>query len=265
MILEFLGAAHEVTGSCHYVEVGEKKFLVDCGMEQGADIYENQEIPVQASVIDYVFVTHAHIDHSGLLPLLYAHGFRGQIYATEATTELCNIMLKDSAHIQTFEAEWKNRKARRAGKAEVTPLYTMEDAAGITLDNFSLRSSPGTNLGYVHDDMIRRFDRARHYDLVILIYGLNVATPNGRDYDYYRTAMKKTIAKPERPRIKSDQSRHHRQAQRVHARHRLLAREYRRPRRARGWRNAHHARRKKPGALPAHYSRRERNRLLEPL
>ena len=135
MILEFLGAAHEVTGSCHDVEVGEKKFLVDCGMEQGADIYENQEIPVQASVIDYVFVTHAHIDHSGLLPLLYAHGFRGQIYATEATTELCNIMLKDSAHIQTFEAEWKNRKARRAGKAEVTPLYTMEDAAGV-LEHF---------------------------------------------------------------------------------------------------------------------------------
>ena len=79
MIIEFLGAAHEVTGSCHYVEVGDKKFLVDCGMEQGPDIYENQEIPVQASSIDYVFVTHAHIDHSGLLPLLYAHGFRGHL------------------------------------------------------------------------------------------------------------------------------------------------------------------------------------------
>lgn len=131
MNIEFLGAAHEVTGSCHYVEVGDKKFLVDCGMEQGPDIYENQEIPVQASSIDYVFVTHAHIDHSGLLPLLYAHGFRGQIYATEATCELCNIMLKDSAHIQTFEAEWKNRKAKRAGKPEVTPLYTVEDAAGV--------------------------------------------------------------------------------------------------------------------------------------
>lgn len=131
MNIEFLGAAHEVTGSCHYVEVGDKKFLVDCGMEQGPDIYENQEIPVQASSIDYVFVTHAHIDHSGLLPLLYAHGFRGQIYATEATCELCNIMLKDSAHIQTFEAEWKNRKAKRAGRPEVTPLYTVEDAAGV--------------------------------------------------------------------------------------------------------------------------------------
>ena len=131
MKIEFLGAAHEVTGSCHYVEVGNKKLLVDCGMEQGPDIYENQEIPVNAAEIDYVFVTHAHIDHSGLLPLLYSHGFRGQIYATEATTELCNIMLKDSAHIQTFEAEWKNRKAKRAGREEVTPLYTVEDAMGV--------------------------------------------------------------------------------------------------------------------------------------
>lgn len=128
MIIKFLGADHEVTGSCHYVEVGKRKFLVDCGMEQGPDIYENQEIPVNASEIDYVFVTHAHIDHSGLLPLLYSHGFRGSIYSTQATMELCRIMLKDSAHIQEFEAEWKNRKAKRAGKTEVTPMYTVEDA-----------------------------------------------------------------------------------------------------------------------------------------
>lgn len=131
MQIEFIGAAHEVTGSCHYLTVGEKHFLVDCGMEQGADIYENQEIPVPASEVDYVFVTHAHIDHSGLLPLLYAHGFRGQIFATHATTELCGIMLKDSAHIQQSEVEWKNRKARRAGKPEVEPLYTMDDALGV--------------------------------------------------------------------------------------------------------------------------------------
>ncbi len=131
MRLEFIGAAHEVTGSCHYLEVGEKHILVDCGMEQGADIYENQDIPVNAAAIDYVFVTHAHIDHSGLLPLLYARGFRGQIFATNATTQLCNIMLKDSAHIQAFEAEWKNRKARRAGRPEVVPMYTMNDAQGV--------------------------------------------------------------------------------------------------------------------------------------
>lgn len=82
MVLEFLGAAHEVTGSCHYLSFGDKHILVDCGMEQGPDLYTNQEIPVNAAMIDYVFVTHAHIDHSGLLPLLYNHGFRGKIYCT---------------------------------------------------------------------------------------------------------------------------------------------------------------------------------------
>lgn len=131
MILEFLGAAHEVTGSCHYLEFGDKHVLVDCGMEQGPDLYVNQEIPVNAAAIDYVFITHAHIDHSGLLPLLYNHGFRGQIFSTVATGQLCNIMLKDSAHIQMFEAEWRNRKARRAGKPEVVPLYDMNDAMGV--------------------------------------------------------------------------------------------------------------------------------------
>ena len=131
MKIEFLGADREVTGSCHYVAFGETHFLVDCGMEQGADLYVNQEIPVNPATIDYVFVTHAHIDHSGLLPLLYNHGFRGKIFATTATCELCNIMLKDSAHIQEFEAEWRNRKAKRQGKPEFVPAYTMEDALGV--------------------------------------------------------------------------------------------------------------------------------------
>ena len=135
MRLEFLGAAHEVTGSCHYLRMGEINLLVDCGMEQGADLYVNQEIPVNAAEIDYVLITHAHIDHSGLLPLLYSHGFRGKVYATQATSELCGIMLKDSAHIQMFEAEWKNRKARRAGKPLVEPMYDMEDALG-ALEHF---------------------------------------------------------------------------------------------------------------------------------
>lgn len=135
MKLEFLGAAHEVTGSCHYLQIGNTSLLIDCGMEQGADIYVNQEIPVNAAEIDYVLVTHAHIDHSGLLPLLYSHGFRGKIYATTATAELCNIMLKDSAHIQMFEAEWRNRKAKRAGKPLVEPMYDMDDAIGV-LEHF---------------------------------------------------------------------------------------------------------------------------------
>ena len=130
MRLTFIGADHEVTGSCHFLEVGDTKVLIDCGMEQGPDEFENQEIPVAASEIEAVLLTHAHIDHSGNLPLLYQRGFRGQIFTTEATRDLCQIMLRDSAHIQMFEAEWRNRKGRRAGKAEVLPLYDMNDAEG---------------------------------------------------------------------------------------------------------------------------------------
>ena len=131
MKLMFLGADHEVTGSCHYIEACGKSILLDCGMEQGRDTYENQEIPVAAGKIDYVFLSHAHIDHSGLLPLLYKNGFKGQIYATEATTDLCRIMLLDSAHIREFEAQWRNRKNKRAGKAPFEPLYTTEDAMAV--------------------------------------------------------------------------------------------------------------------------------------
>ena len=131
MKLMFIGADHEVTGSCHYVEACEKRFLVDYGMEQGKNVYENAELPVNPADLDFVLLTHAHIDHSGLLPLLYANGFRGNIITTKATKDLCDIMLRDSAHIQEFEAEWKNRKARRSGKPEEPPLYTMDDAVGV--------------------------------------------------------------------------------------------------------------------------------------
>ena len=130
MRLTFLGADHEVTGSCHMLETCKKVILVDCGMEQGPDIYENQEIPVNPADIDYVLLTHAHIDHSGLLPLLYKRGFKGTIFSTYATSDLCEVMLRDSAHIQEFEAEWRNRKAKRAGKPEYVPLYTIADADG---------------------------------------------------------------------------------------------------------------------------------------
>lgn len=131
MKLMFLGADHEVTGSCHYIEVNGKSILLDCGMEQGRDTYENQEIPVAASAIDYVFLSHAHIDHSGLLPLLYKNGFQGKIYAIDATCDLCRIMLLDSAHIQEFEAKWRNRKAKRAGTPPFEPLYTIEEATAV--------------------------------------------------------------------------------------------------------------------------------------
>ncbi len=159
MKLQFIGAAHEVTGSCHFLQCAGKKILIDCGMEQGADIYENQEIPVKSSDIDYVFVTHAHIDHSGLLPLLYQEGFQGQIFATEATTGLCTIMLRDSAHIQESEAEWKNRKAQRAGQPEVTPIYSMQDAEG-ALSLFV--PCPYGRKIRVTDDIIIQFRDAGH-------------------------------------------------------------------------------------------------------
>lgn len=129
MKLIFIGADHEVTGSCHYLQVGDKHILVDYGMQQGVDAFENAELPVCEAQIDYVLLTHAHVDHSGMIPQLVARGFRGQIFMTDATADLCSIMLRDCAHIQMQEAEWKNRKAKRsAGNAAVEPLYTMEDA-----------------------------------------------------------------------------------------------------------------------------------------
>ena len=131
MKITFLGAAHEVTGSCTYLEVGDKRGLVDYGMEQGKNIYENDPIPIPPEELDFVLLTHAHIDHAGLLPLLWKRGFRGSIYTSAATVQLCDIMLRDSASIQMQEAEWKSRKAKRAGEETVTPLYDLEDVEGV--------------------------------------------------------------------------------------------------------------------------------------
>ncbi len=130
MKIQFIGAAHEVTGSCTLLEVCGKQYLVDCGMEQGTDTFQNIPLPVAAGDIEAVFLTHAHIDHSGMLPKLYKDGFRGQIYATGATCDLCSIMLRDSAHIQVSEAQWRSRKAQRAGGEAVEPVYDLNDALG---------------------------------------------------------------------------------------------------------------------------------------
>lgn len=130
MKIQFIGAAQEVTGSCTLLEINDRYYLIDCGMEQGIDVFQNVALPVPASQVDAVFLTHAHIDHSGMLPRLYKDGFRGIIYATEATAKLADIMLKDSAHIQMSEIEWKNRKAKRSGEENFTSTYTIEDALG---------------------------------------------------------------------------------------------------------------------------------------
>ncbi|WP_026508359.1 MBL fold metallo-hydrolase RNA specificity domain-containing protein [Butyrivibrio sp. MC2013] len=131
MKLTFIGADHEVTGSCHCLQAAGKTILIDYGMEQGRNIFENAPLPVAPALIDYVLLTHAHVDHSGMLPELYAKGFRGEIYATEATCDLCEIMLRDCAHIQMQEADWYKRKRRRSSSvSQVEPLYVMEDAEG---------------------------------------------------------------------------------------------------------------------------------------
>ncbi len=128
MKLTFIGAAHEVTGSCTLLEACGKNILIDCGMEQGGDTYENCELPIAPSEIDAICLTHAHIDHSGMIPAMVAKGYTGPIYCTEATHRLCNIMLQDSAYIQEQEAEWQNRKAERSGGEQYLPVYTVADA-----------------------------------------------------------------------------------------------------------------------------------------
>ena len=131
MKLSFFGADQCVTGSCHCLEVNGKKILVDCGLQQGRDEVSNAEFPFAAGSVDYVLITHAHIDHSGRVPMLIKQGFHGQILTTRLTADLMDIMLLDSAHIQESDAEWKNRKAARSGAPHVEPLYTIEDAAQV--------------------------------------------------------------------------------------------------------------------------------------
>ena len=128
MKLTFLGADREVTGSCTQLEAAGHRFLIDCGMEQGRDVYENADLPYAPGTYEALLLTHAHIDHSGRIPYLYKNGYRGPVYTTDATRDLCAIMLEDSAHIQEQEAEWKNRKAMRSGAEMVEPDYTVEDA-----------------------------------------------------------------------------------------------------------------------------------------
>ena len=129
--LTFCGAAGTVTGSCSYIKSETAKFLVDCGLFQGNRTTEelnHQPFPFDAASAEFLLLTHAHIDHSGLLPKLTGGGFDGPIYATEPTVDLLQFMLRDSAYIQESNIKRKNKKLRRKGKPELKPIYTMEDA-----------------------------------------------------------------------------------------------------------------------------------------
>ena len=131
MNITFLGATKGVTGSNFLVEGAGKKFIVECGMYQGSskeEIKNEEDFLFDVNDIDFMLLTHAHIDHSGRIPKLYNEGYRNPIYATKATCDLCSIMLPDSGHIQEMEIEWKNRKRKREGRILLPPLYTAQDA-----------------------------------------------------------------------------------------------------------------------------------------
>ena len=159
MKITFIGADHEVTGSLHLVETNDTKLIVDCGMEQGKNVYENAPLPVNYSDLDYIILTHAHIDHTGMVPFAYKNGFNGTILSTEASLELDRIMLLDSASIQEKEAEQDNKKNKRAGNKEEEPLYTVEDASNC----MSLfRSVPYGETIELSDTVSVRFTDAGH-------------------------------------------------------------------------------------------------------
>ena len=121
MKLSFYGADQCVTGSCHCLDVNGFRILIDCGLQQGRDEVSNEALPFAANTADFLLVTHAHIDHTGRIPMLVKEGFRGRILTTRLTADLMEIMLQDSAHIQEQDAEWKNRKAERSGAPGRSP------------------------------------------------------------------------------------------------------------------------------------------------
>ena len=155
MKLSFFGAAHAVTGSCHCLEVNGRKILIDCGLQQGRDEHDDNALDFAPGQIDYCLVTHAHIDHSGRLPLLVKEGFQGQIITTRLTAQLLSIMLRDSAHIQESDAQWQNQKGKRAGEEPVEPLYTVHDAEEavkriVTCEyGTTLQNADGVNVRFV--------------------------------------------------------------------------------------------------------------------
>ncbi len=162
MKISFYGAAGMVTGSCFLLETDNIKILVDCGMFQGdedSDILNRADFPFDPSTIDFLFLTHSHIDHSGRIPLITKRGFKGKIITTMASMDLCGIMLTDSGYIQEMETEWINRKNLRAGKPLIEPLYTITDAKN-SLEYF--QTIPLNEIVSFSDDLEVRFINAGH-------------------------------------------------------------------------------------------------------
>lgn len=161
MKIQFYGAAKSVTGSCHILHINGKIVLLDCGLYQGRDEkkFGNEEFDFNAKDVDYVILSHAHIDHSGRIPLLYMNGFKGKIFATEATKDLCTIMLPDSGHIHETEVEWKNRKRARQGLKPIEPLYTAKLAE---LSLYLFTAFPYDEMIEVFDGLKIRFRNAGH-------------------------------------------------------------------------------------------------------
>lgn len=192
MKIIFLGGAQTVTGSCHMMEASGKRFCVDCGMHQGSrDIEDrNQDTTVyDPASIDFICMTHAHIDHSGLLPKMVKDGFKGTIYATAATRDLLEIMLQDSAHIQEMEAEWKNKKRHRKGKKPIEPLYAMQDALDtmplfeIVEYNTPFEPAPGVvvtykDAGHILGSAFLEFQITENGDCTRLIFSGDLGRPN---------------------------------------------------------------------------------------
>jgi metallo-beta-lactamase family protein len=162
MKVKFLGAAMSVTGTCHLITTDQYKILLDCGQFQGSKALEElnaMDFGFQPSEIDFMILSHSHIDHSGRIPLLTKRGYSGKIYCTDATADLVEIMLKDSGYIHEKEAEWTNRKAERSGKPFVEPLYTFQDAADAAKN---LESVLYGQLYEINSDIQVRFRDAGH-------------------------------------------------------------------------------------------------------
>lgn len=162
MKITFFGAAKTVTGSCYGIHANTMNILIDCGIFQGTRDNEKRNVdpfPFRPSEIHYVLLTHAHLDHSGLIPKLVKDGFKGRILATPATVDLCGVMLLDSAHIQERDAAWENKRRMRAGKPPVSPLYTIQEAAGSIAYFQGIRYDETQELG---DGITVRFRDAGH-------------------------------------------------------------------------------------------------------